>query len=137
MADQIRVALISIPELQRDFKLFNLRVSGGVKIALQGSALNVMNEAKRQAPVDTGLLRASIRPTFYNNGLTVQVGSDVFYAPFVEFGTGRRGASSNHPPLPDTYAHGPKPGRKATPYLWPAAELERPKLIAKLKDIFK
>jgi len=137
MNNIVSVRLVSIPELQRDFKLFNVRIRGGVVKALQASALNIMNNAKKACPVDTGILRASIRPVFYNNGLTVHVGTDVYYSAFVEFGTGRRGAASSHAPLPDTYAHGPKPGMRAQPYLYPAVVIEEPKLIAKLKDVFK
>lgn len=41
--------------------------------------------AKRQAPVDTGRLRSSI--TYVEEEGVFKVGSNVEYAPFVEFGT--------------------------------------------------
>lgn len=65
--------------------------------ALKKKGFKVVREAKKNAPVDTGRLRASItlnteqRPDGLVN---VLVGSDVDYAPFVEFGT------ENRPPQP-------------------------------------
>jgi hypothetical protein len=70
------------------------------------SALNVQRGARRRAPVDTGRLRASIRPVFYRDGIAADVGSDVEYAHFMEFGTGPLGASTNKQPLPASYKHG-------------------------------
>lgn len=59
---------------------------------LQGmrqATLIVQRDAKLNAPVDTGRLRASITPEVRRQGRTVQgvVGSNVVYAPFVELGT--------------------------------------------------
>ena len=49
-------------------------------------------KAKADVPVDTGMLKGSIRAVGGNNGLTwsVRVGgiNNVDYAPFIEFGTG-------------------------------------------------
>lgn len=59
---------------------------------LQGmrqATLMVTRSAKTLAPVDTGLLRASILPEVRTEGKTVRgvVGSAVNYAPYVELGT--------------------------------------------------
>lgn len=61
-----------------------------IRKLLQKSAFEVEKEAKKRAPVDTGLLRSSITtsidfrpvPTF------ASVGTNVHYAPYMEFGTG-------------------------------------------------
>lgn len=57
-----------------------------------GSAIET--EAKHLCPVDTGRLRASIVTTEVPDpdGVTVTVGTDVEYAPYVEFGTSRMAA---------------------------------------------
>lgn len=51
----------------------------------------VTNKAKRLCPVDTGNLRSSINNELRseNGHLVVRVGTNVAYAPYVEFGTRR------------------------------------------------
>ena len=55
--------------------------------------LRVEGDAKRLCPVDTGRLRSSITTTRgYDRGNCVAtIGTNVEYAPYVEFGTGQRG----------------------------------------------
>ena len=57
--------------------------------AMKDATLLVEREAKIRAPVDTGRLRASITPSVTQNPLQGVVGSNVFYAPYQELGTGR------------------------------------------------
>ena len=45
-------------------------------------------DAKRDVPVDTGALQSSIHQSSENDGLVQTVGTNVEYAPYVEFGTG-------------------------------------------------
>lgn len=52
---------------------------------LQLSALEVESKAKQNAPVDTGMLRASISTT--GGGSEYEVGTNIEYAPFIEYGT--------------------------------------------------
>lgn len=62
---------------------------------LKRIAIQTVREAKDRAPVDTGRLRASItfEDEMRSNGfLRLVVGSNVDYAPFVEFGTERQAA---------------------------------------------
>lgn len=70
------------------------------------AAIGVTNLAKQKAPVDTGRLRASL--THETDSATppmwAKVGTNVMYARFVEFGTGRMGdravphGGGHHPP---------------------------------------
>lgn len=57
--------------------------------AMHQATLLVTGSAKRNAPVDTGLLRASITPEVESrdNETVGVVGSNVTYAPFMELGT--------------------------------------------------
>lgn len=98
------------------------------------AVFNVERKAKRLCPVDTGRLRSSIRAAVDGTQLNGEVFTNVFYAPFLEFGTGQRGASSSHPPLPQGYVHGSVPGAGAQPFLFPAWEDEREDLVARLAD---
>lgn len=52
---------------------------------LQLTALEIERDAKISAPVDTGMLRGSITTT--GGGSEYEIGTNVDYAPFVEFGT--------------------------------------------------
>ncbi len=70
-------------------KLDKSLYSGPLRTFWQRAAIAVQGRAREKAPVDTGRLRASIMydvdgasPPLY-----ASVGSDVFYAPFQEFGT--------------------------------------------------
>lgn len=64
---------------------------GPVAKTLQKTAIRVVNAAKRLCPVDTGRLRSSITSEIGkdSNGLVARIGTDVEYAPYVEFGTKR------------------------------------------------
>lgn len=110
-----------------------LRVSGeGQKAAsraIVATALDIQREAKERVPVDTGRLRNSIAVAEHESGIpatvgtqiaanqirpgmtTAVIGTSVDYAPNVEFGTSRS---------------------RAQPYLFPAAEINRPKLVERL-----
>lgn len=65
--------------------------AGPVARDLARRALRVDAAAKRLCPVDTGRLRSSIgwRLAVDGRGLAAFVGTDVSYAPHVEFGTYR------------------------------------------------
>ena len=137
---KLSVKVMGAKEIQDLFKKMDIVSKSYAKEVIQESSLNVMSGAKKRCPVAKekgvgGTLRASIRPSYYNNGLTADVGTNLQYGPFVEFGTGRSGAASDHPPLPEGYTHGAKPGMPAQPYLYPAFEAERPSFESKMKDI--
>lgn len=81
------------------------------KKALKEAATNVENRAKKIVPVDTGILRASIRILHARfDQLGYEVGTNIEYATKIEF-------------------------RK--PYLFPAFEKTQSELIPKLESIFK
>ena len=56
-----------------------------VEIALEKIGLRAETHAKKYCPVDTGRLRNSISHT--QSGDTEYIGTNVEYAPYVEFGT--------------------------------------------------
>ena len=74
--------------------------------------------------VDTTNLFSSVEAD--TDGFEGEVGTAVFYGPFVEFGTGERGDASEFPGKPAgiTYSEDWK-GMRARPYLIPALEAER------------
>lgn len=80
-------------------------------------AIETQNLARTRAPVDTGALRASISvdaPRYTTTGVSIDVGPEVSYAPFVEFGTSRAAAQ---------------------PFMIPAADQVTPRLEQALADL--
>lgn len=65
-------------------------LAGIAQEAVMEAALFIEEAAKLACPVDTGNLRRSINtsmPTVTPSGASTSVGTNVYYAPFVEFGT--------------------------------------------------
>ncbi len=87
----------------------------GVTRALMAGALIVQNSAKERAPFLTGNLRRSIHSEV-QDPMHVVVGTDVEYAPYLEFGTSR---------MP------------ARPYLRPAFDEEKDRVIATVEGVLR
>jgi HK97 gp10 family phage protein len=158
----ISVKVHGVRETIANFKRLSAELRRELQKTVARSAMSVQRGARRRCPVDTGRLRASIRPVYYRDGLSAEVGTEVSYAAFMEFGTGSLGASTNEQPLPSGYQHGGpfKPpaqalvewarrhkvspwavslgifqagGVAARPFLFPAWEEERPRFIEAVK----
>lgn len=103
----LSVKFIGADSVKQRFDQWDASTRNKLKKALNKAALELMNDAKRECPVDMGQLRASIRPTFYQNGLTAEVSTNVGYGAFVEFGTGPLGRATYDGELPSGYVYGP------------------------------
>ena len=109
-----RVLIEGVPMIQAKLKHINTETHAELKKEITKASLNVQREAKKICPVDTGRLRSSI--TVERNDLVAEVGSNVKYAPYVEFGTKRQ---------------------RAQPYLRPAYHKEEPKLKSAIEGILR
>ena len=85
-----------------DELLANLSVLGGnvkesCRKGLERGAKKIQRNAKYLAPVDSGQLRNSIKTKSQTTqeGAEAQVFTNDEHAPYVEFGTGQRGAESS------------------------------------------
>lgn len=85
-----------------DELLANLSALGGnvkesCRKGLERGAKKIQRNAKYLAPVDSGQLRNSIKTKSQTTqkGAEAQVFTNVEHAPYVEFGTGQRGAESS------------------------------------------
>lgn len=116
MSKKITIEIEGLEKTQFKLKNLNLIKTQKVKEVVRDSAYTVERNAKRDCPVDTGRLRASISTTFHKDGFTAEVGTNVEYAPYIEFGTSKM---------------------KSQPFLHPAYKQEIIKFLAKLKIIFK
>lgn len=67
-------------------------LSAGLYNALQEAGEVVRKDAVENCPVDTGRLKGSITSKVAGN--TAEIGTNVEYAPYVEFGTGAQGDKS-------------------------------------------
>jgi hypothetical protein len=129
-----------------------------VEDTVNESALNIQKGAKRRCAVNLGRLRSSIAVEPASGpGINLRVGTKVFYAPYVEWGTG---IFAEHPtikgrqtpwafPIPKSgKKYGFKQiegengdmlyltrGSKPHPFLLPAFEDERPAFLAALKGV--
>lgn len=91
---------------------------------LKKGAKLVENSAKLLCPVDTGQLRNSIHTTVGNDGAIV--GTNVEYAPYVEYGTGRKGDPSV-PHREDWEGMAPQP------FLMPALIMNEGEIVEQIK----
>lgn len=94
----------------------------------------VYEESQVLCPVDTGNLHdtAKTEVEIGNDAVTGSVIYPASYAAYVEFGTGRRGASSAGA---GPYTYNPDwPGMVAQPYLRPALDVAKPQIKAAFSD---
>lgn len=105
-------------ELVAAFRQIGRDVENELEQSLVRCGLFVERDAKINAPVDTGRLRASIthRITTEGNDSIVEVGTNVEYAPAVEFGTSKKSAN---------------------PFLFPAFHSNKNKIINELAKALK
>lgn len=103
-------------------------VDGAVLGGLRNGGLLVQQTAKNLCPVgDTGQLRNSIVLEDIPEQVGVDVGTNVEYAPYVEYGTGQRGDPSV--PHREDWA-----GMKPQPYLYPALEAHKEDIANAVKE---
>jgi HK97 gp10 family phage protein len=98
-----RIVVRGLTRLQGKVRNLTPETKTALRVVIKATALNVQSGARRRTPVDTGRLRNSVTHELTPDGLSARIGTNVEYAPFVEFGTRRA---------------------RAQPYLFPAAEAE-------------
>lgn len=112
-----------------------------IKKGLTESALMVENEAKLNAPVASGTLRNSITHSVDETEATI--GTNLEYAPYVEYGTGLFSSLGNgRTDVPWKYqdASGKwhsTSGQKPQPFLMPAWDATRDDVIEVFEDLIK
>lgn len=93
MANKIPIKVNGLPEALSKLRKYQSRKKKQIKDELKIGAFKVEALAKDRVPVDTGYLKSKIT---VDDGdiaiLIVRVGTNVKYAPYVEFGTKFMGA---------------------------------------------
>lgn len=105
-------------KLVSNFNKFSTNLDSDLLIALDACGALVETQASLLSPVDTGLLRKSIthRVLKTASGGTAEVGTNVEYAPYQEFGTVKMAPQ---------------------PFLTPALNEEKPRVISILTSAMK
>lgn len=144
MAKGFSVEVKGLKELQKKLENYDQSLSKGVDQELTDGALNIAAKAKQLAPQGTsgklaGSIGADVTRPFQKT-----IGTPLFYAPFVEFGTGRnvfKGPFNFTPEMRDfarEFFVSGKGKLEAQPFIFPALVDEKPKLIKRIKEkVFK
>jgi hypothetical protein len=107
-SDVLQIQVVGLEQLQAKFGEAEERFRRAIARTVNQSLINIDREAKREAPVNDGQLRAGIHFTVATPENPVGVvGSYAKHAAWMEFGTGPHGAETNRQPLPPWYEHGP------------------------------
>lgn len=151
---EVHITNADLQHALNDLKKYDKEVNLSVKNEITRAAFAVSHQAKIKCPVGGGVgrglgaeggrLRASIRPqTGGRMGVseyTARVGTNVRYAPYVEFGTGSK---VQIPAGKEDYAAQfkgkgiRKVNRYAHPFLFPAAEGERRNFENNMEKLLK
>lgn len=129
----MRVSVSTSIVNSRNLNSINDALISGVSKA----AMLVQGSAKNKAPVDSGALRQSIRADkakVQGENVTATVSTNLEYAPYVEFGTGSRGQSTNTNTEVEVSYRSDWRGNKAQPFLWPALRENRNNSIKIIRE---
>lgn len=128
----VKVEIEGGKELAKRFAEMGQKATNAAEKALVKGGLLVERDAKILCPVDTGRLRASITHRLEGAGTNepaVEVGTNVEYAPFVEFGHAGREAGKTRSGA--TVYTG---GARAKPFLFPAFNANKDKVKQLVAD---
>lgn len=139
------VGIKGLDELIAKVKTMQTTVQDKVDLELTASALSIEATAKELSPADYGG-GGGLRGRFYaetGNKLSKVIGNSSEYAAYQEFGTGLH-AASYVPTLPEdwqkyamTFFVNGKGRVPAHPFMYPAYEAERPRLVERITSIIK
>ncbi len=122
---EVEFEIKGMPELKKDFERVNAKIKDGSIIGLIGrAALAVERQAKinasgRPGPrVQSNRLRSSIT-TGIESYTQAKVGTNVYYAPYVEFGHANRVGKER---IAFFFTYAMRPRTPAYPFLYPAVE---------------
>ena len=130
---------VNTTEVQAKINQLEKNLPNILEPALEKACLVVENSAKKNCPVNDGQLRQSI--THAVEGTKGEVGSNVEYAPYVEIGTGIYSTEGTGRQTPWSYQdakgewHTTR-GMEAKPFLKPALEENRSKILDCFKELF-
>ena len=122
MGSAVIVTVNGLASLEAKAKNLPDKVAEALARGVNQAAGLVEGSAKRNCPVDTGNLRNSLHIMSHAipKDARAVVGTNVEYAPYVEFGTGVRGQATNRNTNVSLSYASDRAGQVAQPYLAPA-----------------
>ena len=122
MGSAVSITLNGMSELQAKTDKLPDKIMESLAKGVNKAAGLVEGSAKRLCPVDTGTLRGSIHIMKQATATEPKaiVGTNIEYAPYVEFGTGVRGQATNTNTKVSVSYSSEHAGQVAQPYLAPA-----------------
>lgn len=121
---KLNIEIKGIDEAIERINMFDITTHSNVRKEVRKSALRLGRNMRNRTPVDSGNLKKSIKSKFNKDGLGAEVGPTYgkgSHAHLVEFGHQKVGG-------------GVVPGK---PFITPAREEEKPKIIAGIKAAIK
>jgi HK97 gp10 family phage protein len=121
-------------------QLLSKQMRKDVEFTINKHALRIESDAKSRCVVDSNRLRSSIKTEKFGE-LGRQVYTNVEYAPYVEFGTKGRvetkilGVDYSDVAIQFKKSDSTVGGVRPRPFLFPAFETERPRIIQALKNL--
>ena len=138
MGKTVTVEVLGVDKIIKDCK--TIAQTRRMKQAINRATGIVNTTAKQLCPKVTGALVNSIHMTTQDTGndYVGKVYTNKEYAPYVEFGTGRKGAMSNYPNGGQLgLAYGSKAGQTAKPFMYPALKWNEQKISKMIEDAIR
>jgi HK97 gp10 family phage protein len=140
--DNVTFSMQNLSEVFKDLDKLDVKIQAEIRNEMNASALTIQSSAKRLAPVDLGFLRNSIylKEESEKNSIIFTVGAKAKYAPYIEFGTGTEvTVPAGYEDLAIVFKgkNAAKINIKPQPFLIPSFEVEKPKLIERIKKLLK
>ena len=140
--DRVTLDMINLADVFKDLDKLDVKIQAEVRDEMNASALTIQSSAKRSAPVDLGFLRNSIylKEDVKKKEIVFTVGAKAKYAPYIEFGTGTEvTVPAGYEELAIVFKgkNAAKVNIRPQPFLIPAFENEKPKLIERITKLLK
>lgn len=128
-----------ISKLCNELNKMGRDVKGGIRKGLTKTTKKCVKIAKDLAPVDTGQSKSSIAFDIKEKGDSIsgEVAPTVEHAVYPEFGTGRRGMSSDIERPEGVHYSANLEGQSAHPYMYPAYVQTREELSTNIEKELK
>lgn len=122
-------------DLLKDLDKKGVDIKKAIKKGVTRTTKKCEGSAKRNAPVDSGILRNSISSTITEKSDEVigEVAPHTEYEVYPEFGTGQRGMASQIERPEGIHYSANWKGQEAQPYMYPAYLEQRDKLAPNIK----
>ena len=140
--DRVTLDMVNLADVFKDLDKLDVKIQAEVRDEMNASALTIQSSAKRSAPVDLGFLRNSIylKEDSKKKEIVFTVGAKAKYAPYIEFGTGTEvTVPAGYEELAIVFKgkNAAKINIRPQPFLIPAFENEKPKLIERITKLLK